>query len=520
MEKRSAKKQNMFTFWIVLAIIIVLNIISVRLFFRVDMTANGLYTLSDASREIVSNLDDKVTVKAYFTEDLPAPYNGNRRLFVDILNEYKQFAGDMLQFEFIDPKGGEMEKEAQLEGVPPLEIQVVEEDKAEVKRAFMGAVIMYEDKREVLPVIQDLSTMEYDLSSSIKRLTTKGMKEIGYTIGQGESDLGQMRVAGLAIAKQYEPVSIDLSKGEEIPDNLAALLIIDPKQPFSDSALYAIDSYLMKGGRLAYFKGSVMFDETLQNPEGQLNFTKLEDMLRKYGIVVNADLVRDDLCGNVIMTRPQGQFNVQTPVQLPYLMIINNFGDENVIAQGLENVFMPFASSIDTSLAAQLGIKTEVIAMTSESSGRETSNFRIDPTRQWTPADFTENHIPVMASFYGSFKSYFRGNSRFRPAADESPQTTIVVCGSGIFMQDRFAGQSSENLALFANTVDYLADDAGLINIRAKNVSQPIIAEISDGTRNFLKYGNMVLPPLLFVLYGIIRWRLRLAKKKRLEIAG
>jgi len=89
MNKKSLKSQTLLKFAILLVILILLNIVSVRFFGRLDVTKNGLFTLSEASKHLMRSLDDRVTVKAYFTDDLPSPYNNNRRLLLDQLNEYK-----------------------------------------------------------------------------------------------------------------------------------------------------------------------------------------------------------------------------------------------------------------------------------------------------------------------------------------------------------------------------------------------------------------------------------------------
>ena len=110
---------------VVAAILILLNIVSVRLFGRLDFTKNNLFTLSDASKNLVKGLDDRLTVKAYFTEDVPAPYNNIRRTVLDQLNEYKAYSKGNMQFEFIDPSGEKGEQEAQQQGIQPVQVQVI-----------------------------------------------------------------------------------------------------------------------------------------------------------------------------------------------------------------------------------------------------------------------------------------------------------------------------------------------------------------------------------------------------------
>src|SRR3989304_4071687 len=196
MPQVSGKRTQAFVRMLLLARLLTLfNFIAVRLFTRVDLTAQNVFTLSSASRQLVEALDDRVTVKAYFTEDLPSPYNNTRRAVLDILNEYRAYAGDNIQFEFINPVGEKGEQDARQQGIPAVEVQVVEEDKFQVKRAFLGMVFLYEDRKEAMPVVQNLSSLEYDISSTIKRLTTRGKKKVGYSTGHEESPTQQYQRA-------------------------------------------------------------------------------------------------------------------------------------------------------------------------------------------------------------------------------------------------------------------------------------------------------------------------------------
>ena len=99
-----------------------------------------------------------------------------------------------------------------------------------------------------------------------------------------------------------------------------------------------------------------------------------------------------------------------------------------------------------------------------------------------------------------------------------SQETRIVLVGDGDFARDRYAGGSRDNLTFFANMVDYLVDDAGLITIRSKDATLPALEQVSDGAKQTIKYGNLFIPPLAVIAYGILRWRLRKARKKALEM--
>ena len=507
------KTQTLIRLVIVLAMVILVNVISIRLFGRLDLTAQHVYTLSDASKTIVGSLDDRVTVKAYFTEDLPAPYNGIRRTTLDMLNDYKAYSKGNLQFEFMSPEGEKGEQEAQEQGVGPVQVQVINNDKLEVKRGYMGLVMLYEDKKETLPVIQNLGSLEYDLTSAMKRLTTRQKKKIGYSIGHQEPEPTSYRQASQVVSAQYDLVPVDLSGNAAVPSDLTALLIVSPQSRFSDSSKFAIDQFLMRGGKVAFMLNQ--YNATLQARFAQQTDLGLDDQLASYGVRVNKDLVRDAQCAPVTVMQQQGMFRIQSQVPFPLLPNASNFNAGNVMVKDLQNVFFYFVSSVDTSFAATRGLRAEVLVRSSAQSGRQTGFMTIDPFQKLSPGDLAEQGIPLAAAVEGSFKSFFT-DKQPQATITVSPETRIIVVGDGDFMKDDYLG-SRDNLNFFANIVDYLADDAGLITIRSKNVSQPPLEQVSDGAKRFLKYANLVLPSLLVVGYGLIRWRRRVSLRKALE---
>ncbi len=499
---------------IVFGIVVLVNVISIRLFGRIDLTAEKVYTLADASRSIVGSLDDRVTVKAYFTEDLPAPYNNNRRATLDILNEYKAYSDGNLQFDFINPAGEEGEQEAQQQGIAPVQVQVINDDKLEVKRGYMGLVLLFEDRKETIPVVQNLGSLEYDISGALKRLTTTKKKKIGYTTGHQEAEPSAFQQASQMVTAQYELVPVDLAAAAIVPRDIDALLVIAPQARFSDSSKYAIDQYLMRGGKIGFLLNR--YTGTLQARFAQAVETGLDELLAHYGIRVNADLVRDAQCAPVTVMQQQGMFRFQSQVPFPLLPTPSDFNRENVIVKDLETLLFFFVSSIDTSLASSKQVRAEVLVRSSQRSGKQTGFIAIDPFQRLTPADLSEKHIPLAALFEGSFASFF-ADKEPRTEHPASPETRVIVVGDGDFMKDEYLG-ARDNVVFFANIVDFLADDAGLITIRSKNLAQSPLEQVEDGTKRILKYVNLLLPPLIVVSYGVFRWRRRAFLKRALEL--
>ena len=516
---------------LLVVVIVLVNVIALGYFTRLDLTEEGLYTLSEASKKLVSSLDDKFLVKAFYTADMPAPYNNNRRYLQDQLDEYRAYAGGNFHYEFIDPKSSEeLEREAQRYGIPPVQVQVLKEDKFQVDNAYMGLVFLYGDKQERIPVIRSTSNLEYEISSAIKKLTSKELKKVGFLAGQGQPELEHFKRLQEILARQYQVTRVDVTGGRAIPSDVAVLIIAAPDRKFASWEKFLIDQYLMKGGRVAFFLNKVGI--TLQGQTGRPLDLDLDDMLASYGLRVSTDLVRDRSCAYVTVSQQAGFMVIQNQIPFYYLPRASNFEETNPLARGLNSVVLYFASSIDTSLARSKGLITRVLLRSSGESGRQENVFMVDPTTPVTQEMFAEKGIPLVVTVEGSFVSSFAAT----PVVFDSTVTTpidtagkvltsrtlskIAVVGDGDFMQDQYSGGNPDNFLLAGNLVDWLADDIGLAQIRARNSGDRPLDEISDDSRNLLKGVNLAVPPLVVVLVGIFRWRWRVAARKRMEMRG
>lgn len=522
------KQQVILQIILVIGIIVFTNIISVRIFTRLDLTSSKAYSLSDASKNLVKSLEDKFLVKVYFTADLPAPYNNNRRLLKDQLDDYRAYSKGNFQYEFIDPSAKpEIEQEAQRYQIPPVQVQVVKDDKLQIEKAYMGLVFLYGDKQEHIPVIQNLDKLEYEISSRIKKLTSHTQHKIGFLTGHGEPGFEQMKQLQQILSDLYELVPVSIANGQDIAHDISALVIVAPNQSFSETDKYILDQYLMRGGKIAFFINQI--DATLQKQTGQPLSLNLEDLIENYGVRINADMVRDARCANVTIQQQSGFMTFQSQVPFPYLPIGSEFNPSNIVVKNLGPVIFHFVSSIDTSFAKAKGVNATVLLSSSNKAGRMQGMFMINPTMQFTADMFTEAHIPLAVSVEGSFKSLFANKDATLDSAavntidqrnklTTSTHTKIVVVGDGDFIQDTYVG-TKDNMVFANNLIDWLVDDIGLASIRTKELAVKPLDEVSDGTRTFVKYLNLAVPPLIIILIGIVRWRLRVSRRKRIEMS-
>ncbi|HSO17853.1 MAG TPA: GldG family protein, partial [Desulfosarcina sp.] len=180
MATRSYPKYIKFSVYLLL--LVLLNIAGLTLFFRWDLTASRIYSLSETSREVVATLKEPLTIKVFFTRNLPAPHNATERYLHDLLEEYALHANRNFNYRFYDVspqegdvgvQAGENQEQANDYGITPVQIQVVEEDEVKFKRAYMGLALIHGDVVEQIPTIPSIDGLEYKLTTAIQKLNNK-----------------------------------------------------------------------------------------------------------------------------------------------------------------------------------------------------------------------------------------------------------------------------------------------------------------------------------------------------------
>lgn len=497
-------KQKLYiTTILVIAILLVINLLSNEFHLRFDLTDEKQYTLSQATRDILNDLEEPVTIKAYFSEDLPPNVIKARQDFQEMLVEYASLADGLLLYEFINPNENEAnEQDAMSHGIQPVLINVREKDQVKQQKAFLGATVALDDRSDVIPLIQPGTAMEYALSTAIKKISVKDKPTIGFLQGHGEPPLSELMQLQNQLTVLYTVREVNLNT-QEVGDDISSLVIIRPTDSISHQELNRIDNFLARGGNVAIAMNRVVGD--LQNASGTSLNTGLESWLQQKGIVVENNFVVDATCGAVTVQQQQGFFTMQTNVSFPFLPRISNFAD-HAITKGLENVLLEFASSIRYS-----GDSTKQftpIVLTSEKSNSLGAPQFFNIQKQWTDADFPLRNLIVGAAIEGKL-------------AGEA-QSKMVVISDGDFIvtgsPQRPRQLQPDNVSLMANSIDWLSDDTGLIALRTKGVTSRPIDELEDSTKTILKYSNFLAPLLLVIGYGLVRMqRNRMKRLKRMS---
>jgi gliding-associated putative ABC transporter substrate-binding component GldG len=481
---------------LIVGVIILVNLAGDRFFLRLDFTADKRYTLSEATKNILGSLKEPVTVTAYMSEELPQQFTQLRRDFREELIEYSNRSNGKVQFEFINPNKDEAtEQKAMQEGISPVLINVREKDQVKQQKAYLGAVVKFGDKKEVIPVIQEGSAMEYALSTSIKKMTAENKPKIGILQGHGEASPNSMMqvMQSLLVLYDVEPVRMDELAGNL--NNYRTLVIISPTDSFPPMHLAKLDEFLATGKNICIAMNRVNGD--LQTVSGSELRTGLEGWLAGKGIRVNPDFIIDQNCGSVTVNQQQGYMSFQSNLRFPYLPLITKF-ENHPVSKGLTSVMLQFASSIDFT-SPGTGITFTPLARTSEKSGTENPPLTFNINRNWQQQDFPRSGLTVCAMVSGKLA----GNMTSR----------MIVISDGDFAINGEGQQARQippdNLNLMVNSIDWLSDDTGLIDLRTKEVTSRPIDQMDDGKKAMLKYLNFLLPIFLIIGLGMFRYQSR-----------
>ncbi len=487
---------------LVAGILILINILSNRFFFRIDLTEDNRYTLSDATKNILSGLEDPVTVTAYFSEGLPPNIDKTRVDFKEMLSEYATRSRGKILFEFINPnKDPQIEQEAQQSGISPVVINVREKDQSVQKKAYLGAILKYGEKTEIIPFIQPGTAMEYSLSSSLKKLTVADKKLVGFIQGHGEPTISMMQQAMQALNILNEVESVNLTDSTYLA-RYETVVLIAPTDSIPQQHFDMLDNYLTQGGKMVVGINRVNGD--LQQSMGNEITTGLETWLKNKHIQVENNFIVDANCGQVNVVQQQGTFTFSSQVAFPYLPVFTKFADHPVTS-GLETVVMQFASSV--SYTGDSTLHFTPLVFSSEKSGTQSVPVYFNIQKKWTDSDFPLHNIVAAGILEGKIAG--------------SNNSKMVVFGDGDFTVNGQQGQqaqqqSPDNINLLVNSIDWLSDDTGLIELRTRGITSRMLDQIEDGKKSFWKWLNVLLPVLLIIVYGIIRsQRNRLIREKR-----
>ena len=525
---------------IILGILALINFLSTRRFIRADLTEDKRYTISKATKNVLDTLDDIVTITAYFSTN-PAEVAQIRRDVRDVLEEYNAFS-KKLQIDFVNPVEFDdgQKQELRFKGIPEVQINVVKKDKAEIANVYMGISIGYSGKEEILPVVRSTANLEYELTSTILKVTTKEAKTVGFLTGHGEFDINAQNYQQFRqlLDKngqgQYNLTPVSLQDGNAVDSTVATLVIAGVQQPLTERDKYELDQFIMRGGR------AIFLVDPIQMQPGTLQatplITGLNDLLEHYGVKLGNNLLLDRQFHDTARFQ-QGFMTVIQPYPYFVKIVKPNFSKEHSITNQLEVLTLPWTSSLE--IVSKEGITATSLAKTGESGQSVQGYYNLMPN---APTPSAESQVYTVAvALEGKFKSFYADkeippvptaadeanasddqtltsaqDADARTTKTESEQTQIIVVGTAQFLTQL----RPDGVNFFLNTVDWLTLGDALIGIRSHTITDRPLREVSEIEKNFIKYLCIVGVPLIVIVFGLLRYFLKRRAKRFVETYG
>ena len=548
---QTQKLQSYLQLLIMVAIVVVINIIAQFYHERLDLTTDNRYTLSETTINRLENLDDIVTVKVYLgDEDLPAGFRKLKESTRELLNEMKAYAGDMLQYQFIDPdknKSPEQRRNTtrQLvnEGLTPINLQVNKDGSSKQKRIFPGAIFFYKNKTTAVQILQkqhgrnphqvihnSIMGMEYGFMNAVKKLRTNKEKIIAFVTGHGE--LGELATRDIrqTLSNHHEVKRINLPEYKvRALQEFDLAIIAKPTKKFSTLDKFKIDQFIMRGGKVLWLVESLMADMDSLGRSG-VGMTReynlnLRDQLFKYGVRINNDLVQD-LNSHVIRISRMGRTGQRQNSFLPwpYHPRVTPKND-NPIVNNLSPIWFRFVNTIDT--VGPSYIDKEVLLQTSQYSRNLPHPVRINLQNirdRMNKRLYRAGPQDIAVLLEGTFPSVFQNRAtpqtlNYGKVKNFSDSTKMIVVSDGDVIRnqyrsirdqviplgkDSYTNVSFANKQFILNCIDYLLDDSGLMKLRSKEFSLRMLNKSkAEDEKYYWQVVNMGLPVILVILFGI-----------------
>ena len=549
----SSKKRNITQ--LILSVLVVLFLYQLlHIFhFRVDLTSEKRFTLSDNTKELLSNLDKSVYFEIYLDGELPHGFNKLKNSTVDLIEEFESYTDVDIQYDFVDPNAQLNPKLREKElrtlserGLKAIPIQEITRDGSVTQKIIVPGLFVHDGKKEtavnLLKSINGLSSdenlnhsiesIEYELSMAIRLLTQTKVKEVAFFTGQGE--LGEYEVADFtaSLLQRYKvsrATAYELSKDYKRFD---CVVVAQPRNEFNEKAKYTLDQYIMNGGRVMWLIDEVSASMDSISAKGMsMAFYKplnLEDQLFKYGVRINPDLVMDAQSQLIpVQSTTAGQSGKYVPAPWYYSPLLAP-PTNHPITRNLNVVRVEFANSIDK-VGKNPDLKHTVLLASSDRTRLEKvpTPIRLEIVgKKMSAKDFPDGSKVISVLIEGKFQSIFKnriweGIDKSTYKSESVPGKMIVISdgdiiknrvrgvGSNIQMEalgyDRYSRKTYGNRNFLLNCVDYLCDDEGWMDLRSREVKLRLLDKIKIREhRLFYQMVNLVLPIVLLLFFALI----------------
>ncbi|QLG46720.1 gliding motility-associated ABC transporter substrate-binding protein GldG [Costertonia aggregata] len=543
------KKDTLLSTAKALAVLILLNVLGNLFYDRLDLTEDKRYTLSEPGVNSVLDFEKPVIIDVLLDGNLPSEFV---KLKIETQQLLAEFASKNknIKFNFLDPLANVEDTDAvfaQLQriGLKPANVTVEENGKVSQEIVFPWAMVNYGEKTVKVSLLKNtlgasqeerinnsVQHLEYGFADAFSKLKLVDKKSVAVIKGNGELDDIYLADYLSSIREYYNIGAITMDSVASSPQkvldqlkNYDLALIAKPTERFTDDEKYVLDQYIMNGGKSIWLIDKVameldsLFNETGSNLAIQRDLN-LDDFFFKYGVRINPVLVNDMYFTQIVLASGEGNDSQFNPLPWYFNPMVFSKND-HPINNNLEALRMQFANSIDTlpntydktvlysssPLSKTVGIPTKI----------SLDIINIPPKKE----SYTNGNKPLAVLIEGRFVSAFK--NRIKPVQlkgvkeESSIENKMLVVADGDVIKNQIKnGQPLElgydkwtnnffgNKEFLMNSINYLLDDTGLINIRNKRVAIPLLdTKKIENQKTKWQLVNIGLPLVLTVLFGL-----------------
>jgi ABC-2 type transport system permease protein len=567
-KRKNLKKNQIVAFLVTVAIVILVNVIGSYVFTRFDLTSEKRYTLSPTTKEILNDLNDYVYFKVYLEGDFPAGFKKLRRETKEMLDEFRAYS-KFIDYEFINPSesGNEAEiKETYNQlyraGLNPTDLNVQNSDGSSKQMVIWpGALVSYRNNTEIaIDLLENqigqssedalnasMQNLEFRLIDAVKKVTRLEKPFVAIIEGHGEWGEQEMYDITQTLSQKYnvERKAIDgkidalmhrtqdTTRDVRVFPTYDAIIIAKPTQPFDEKDKFLIDQYIMHGGKVLWLVEPVYATmDSLQNQESTIGIEQdlnLDDMLFKYGVRLNRDLLLDLTCASLPIRTGQVGGQAQLEYFRWYYFPLLQAASEHPMVRNMNAIKADFVSSMDATTSAN-GI--EQIPLLKTSSYTKVSGvpvfislamLRQAPDQRM----FNSKGKNVAYLLKGSFPSLYANrvpqeivDDQATDFMEESVPTAMIVVADGDLIRnqidirtrkplplgfDQYTGITYTNKEFIENAISYLVDGEGLIDIRSRELKIRLL-DATKVNKERVKWQviNTLVPIAVIILLGLV----------------
>lgn len=575
-KRKNLKKNQIVSFLITVVIVLVLNVIGSFVFTRFDLTSEKRYTLSPTTKEILGDLNDYVYFKVYLEGDFPAGFKKLRRETKEMLDEFRAYT-KYVDYEFINPsesadanERNDIYKQLYQAGLNPTDMVVKNSDGSSKQMVIWpGALVSYRNKTEIpIDLLENqlgqsseealnasMQNLEFRLIDAVKKVTRLQKPTIAFVQGHGELEVKDVYDIVQTFGQNYNVDSVTIGgKIDALIDRTQhedrdvkafprydAIIIAKPTQPFDERDKFLIDQYIMHGGKVLWLVEPVYATmDSLQSQESTIGMEQdlnIDDMLFKYGVRLNRDLLLDLTCAALPIRTGQVAGQAQLEFFRWFYFPLLQAASDHPMVRHMNAIKADFVSSMDATTSAN-GIEQIPLLKTSDYTKVSGAPVFITLAMLRQAPDkrmFNSKGKNVAYLLKGSFPSLYANripqeivDDQATDFMEESKPTAMIVVADGDIIRnqidirtrkplplgfDQYTQNTYANKEFIENAISYLVDGEGLIDIRSRELKVRLLDMTKINLeRTKWQVINTLIPIVLIIGLGFIMAFIR--KKK------